>query len=256
MQAGSSGATAAWLAIVLAGLTWWTANDIHQYRRFVALTDSRQRRTFYRRWTLQSLVLLGGTSVLTLWGLGRLDAVITLPPEFSRLMPRGVSVGDVPRTADGILGMMTGVLLATAIGLVAWVRRARALATPMLGEVAALIPRNAAEQLAALPLCLNAGVSEELFFRLALPLLVTTVTGSAPIGLAVAAVAFGLAHWYQGWKGVVGTMLVGALLTATYLGSGSLLRVMVIHALIDVVALIIRPSIAARLAARPAPAHR
>lgn len=250
MLAGRNGMTIAWLALVLAGLAWWTAMDVRQYRRFVAVTDSGLRRAFYLRWTLQSFVLLTGASVLTLWGLGRMDAIVTMPPEFARLVPPRPSDASASRSPDAVLGFVVGVGVASALGLAWWVRRARAHAAPMLGEVEALIPRTAAERLAVLPLCLNAGLSEELFFRLALPLLVTTVTGSAPIGLAVAGLVFGLAHRYQGWAGVAGTMVVGALLTVSYLRTGSLLRVMLLHALMDVVALIVRPWIAMRLTAR------
>ena len=87
--------------------------------------------------------------------------------------------------------------------------------------------------------------------RLALPLLVTTVTGSATAGLVVGCVTFGLAHVYQGYKGVLGTTAMGAMFTWLYLDSGSLLRPMIMHAAIDVVALVVRPTLVRWLSSRP-----
>lgn len=96
----------------------------------------------------------------------------------------------------------------------------------------------------------NAGFSEELLFRLALPLLLYRMTHSLEAALGIAIVCFGLAHGYQGWKGILGTMLAGALLTLYYLSHGSLVRVMLAHALIDIVALIVRPVLTNWLARR------
>jgi membrane protease YdiL (CAAX protease family) len=197
-------------------------------------------------------------SVATLWLLGRLDALRTMPAEFAVLWPTRTAPARVTGSSDEQLGMLVGALLSTGVAVLVWTRRVKTALTPVVPEVMPLIPRNAAERWAALPLCLNAGYAEELFFRLALPLLVTSVTGSVVVGTVVAVVVFGLVHWYQGWKGVVGTMLVGGLMTLVYVTSGSLVRVMVTHALIDVIGLIVRPMIGDRVTRRTsasAPGH-
>ncbi|TMJ12009.1 MAG: CPBP family intramembrane metalloprotease [Alphaproteobacteria bacterium] len=121
---------------------------------------------------------------------------------------------------------------------------------PAQGTAEALLPRNRQEAAIALILSLNAGFSEELFFRLALPLILFQITGSLLAAFALAAIAFGLAHAYQGWKGIAGTMIVGAFITLVYLSSGSLLRVILLHAAIDVVALVVRPAITKAIARR------
>lgn len=59
--------------------------------------------------------------------------------------------------------------------------------------------------------------------------------------LVVAAVTFGLAHWYQGPSGMAATALAGALLTGLYLGTGSLLLPMAVHVLVDLRALLLTP---------------
>jgi membrane protease YdiL (CAAX protease family) len=128
--------------------------------------------------------------------------------------------------------------------------RLKKLRAPVVGDIEALLPRDSRETWMAVPLSLNAGVSEELFFRLALPLLVTAVTGSALIGLAAASIAFGLMHWYQGWRGVLITGLVGAFFCWVYVASGSLIRPVVLHVLVDLMALVVRPTLARHLSRR------
>ena len=97
-----------------------------------------------------------------------------------------------------------------------------------------------------LAMAVMAGVSEELFHRLLIPLLGTIVTGSALVGAGGALMVFAAMHRYQGWKGVLATAIVGALFQAQYLLMGSLWPVIVAHVLLDVNGLVLRP-LAARL---------
>jgi membrane protease YdiL (CAAX protease family) len=50
-----------------------------------------------------------------------------------------------------------------------------------------------------------------------------------------------LSHAYQGPIGVLATGVMGALLTAAYLLTGSLVFVIVIHVATDVIGLVLRP---------------
>lgn len=232
------------LCAVPVGLVAWILHDLRQYAAFKREASSAGRVGFYLRWSWQGFAMLSGASLLLLAAQGRLAAVLGLPPEFADFAPPVDATAPSPDDGEAYVGFVIGATLGVAV-LVAvqllQLRRAKAL---IVGDVEPLIPRNRAEMLASLPLCLNAGFSEELFFRLALPLLVTTVTGSAIAGLVSAGIAFGLVHAYQGYKGVLATTALGALLTWMYLSSGSLLRPMLLHAAIDVVALIVRPSLA------------
>ena len=241
-----------WLIIVLAGVAAWTVNDTRQYRTFQLAHESSARRAFYWRWTVQSFVFLAGASALTLWLLGRFDALGTLPIEFTVLSSGlNAETRGAELNADSRTGMAIGFSLGLLVLVLTLRQRVAKLSAPVLGDIEPLIPRNGAEMLAAVPLCLNAGFSEELFFRLALPLLMTTVTGSVAVGAGGSIVVFGLIHWYQGWKGVLATAFVGGVLTVVYLKSGSIMRVMAMHACIDIVGLIIRPMIAKRVARVP-----
>jgi uncharacterized protein len=49
----------------------------------------------------------------------------------------------------------------------------------------------------------------------------------------VAAACFGLAHFYQGATGMIGTAFAGVLFTFLYVQSGSLLLPILMHILID-----------------------
>jgi uncharacterized protein len=242
-----------WLGLLAVGAVLWTVNDTRQYRELQQATETKARQAFFWRWTVQSFVFLCGASVVTLWMVGRLEHAMALPVEFAALAPERLAAArPVPNSPDRTIGMTVGFAMATAVMLVWWMRRLRALTTPVVGDVAALIPRTVGERWAALALSINAGFSEELFFRLALPLLLASVTGSVAAGIGLSIVAFGLIHWYQGWRGVLATMFLGGLLTLVYITSGSLLRVMVTHALIDVVGLLVRPMLATAWAERRA----
>ncbi|MBW8732872.1 MAG: CPBP family intramembrane metalloprotease, partial [Asticcacaulis sp.] len=107
--------------------------------------------------------------------------------------------------------------------------------------LAALLPRTGRERFWAGLIALNAGLSEELFFRLALPLLLATVTGQPALAFWLAVVIFGLGHAYQGLFGVIATTIIGALLGLIYLYSGNLWLVVGIHAGIDLWSLVVMP---------------
>lgn len=238
-----------WLMAVLVGLAVWTIRDTRAYAVFRTVEDSGARCAFYWRWTWQSFLLLVGMTLVTLAVLDAGDAVFGVPPAFGGIAASLATTDDAASaTGDRFAGYLIGVAIGLTVLIIVQVRRIKKAMSPVIGDLEPMIPRNRAEMLAALPLCINAGVSEELFFRLAPPLLIAHVTGSAAIGLVGAAVLFGLIHAYQGWKGVIATMIVGGVLTLIYLRSGSIVQPIVLHALMDVVALIARPFIAARIA--------
>lgn len=243
--------TTLWLMALLAGLFVWVRRDQRQYARFKQLDTTAERIACYRRWTIQSFVLLTGASLATLALLGRWDAAIGLPAEFHAAAALVQEPGTPRETSqDHVIGMAIGVSVGLVVVVALQLLRLRKAINPNIGDIEPLMARNAAEARAGLVLSLNAGFSEELFFRLALPLLIVQVTGSAPFALAASLLVFGLAHAYQGWKGILGTAFVGALLMLMYLKSGSLLRPMAAHALIDVIALIVHPAVGRWIAAR------
>jgi membrane protease YdiL (CAAX protease family) len=99
----------------------------------------------------------------------------------------------------------------------------------------ALLPRTAGERRLFTVVGITAGVCEEWLYRGFFLAVVAALAGGLPTGVlvVVAALAVGLAHAYQGWAGVLTTGLLGGVMAALYLQTGSLLLPVLLHALID-----------------------
>ena len=238
------------LAAAVAALAWFTWRDRAEYARFKLLTETAGRQRRYRAWLVTAFLLFFVGSLGVLGVTGRLAAVIREPTGFLPLtaaLRRALPSHLVSPELLG--GMVSGLAIAVVAITVLSVRRGPQAQAVQLGDINALLPRNGAETLWTLLLSINAGVSEELFFRLLLPLLFALAFGHVAIGFALAVVAFGLAHLYQGWVGVLATGLVGAVFTALYLWSGSLAVPIVLHVIIDLIGLVVRPT-ATRLLGR------
>jgi membrane protease YdiL (CAAX protease family) len=148
------------------------------------------------------------------------------------------ALGLVPR--DG-LGLLLGVAASMALALGLWMMRARARRDPEalarllegIRNLERILPRTREELRLFYAVSVTAGVCEELLYRGYLLWYFGHGLSIFP-ALAVAAAIFGFGHAYQGWKGVLGTTLVGALLGTVYLLSGSLWPAMLIHAITDI----------------------
>lgn len=243
------------LLFVLAAMAWWAYLERRAYQAFRLLEDSAKRRAFYWQWTWIPFVVfgLGGLALLSLTG--SFEALWRTPTEFDALRPSLKAPETVDtKSADYLIGVLIGAGVAVSGAIFLWARRIHKMTTLVVGDIEPLIPRNGAEIASAVPMALNAGVTEEVFFRLALPLLAAQATGSALAGFAIACVAFALMHWYQGWKGMLAVFAVGVWLTWVYLATGSLLKPILAHILIDLVAVVVRPAITLGLRRRAAAA--
>lgn len=220
--------------------------DPAEYRAFQALTRTQDRQRRFRIWTLKSFLLYGASSLAALAILRRLTALVALPAEFQRLSHFFISHGPSP---SDLSGFFAGLACAVVGGLILTIFMARrkkkrqAVKPVTVGNIASLLPRNWGEVAHAALLSLNAGFSEELYFRLLLPLLLTILIGHAVPAFVLAALFFGLAHFYQGIVGILATTIVGLALTVVYLLSGSIWDAIALHAFIDLLGLVIRPSI-------------
>lgn len=232
------------LALLLFLLALYAVNSWLNIRRYKALshTVDVDRSAFYRAGLVKSLLLFLGGAMISLIVLRRLDGLADVPAEFASETVRSVLV-RVP--AEWIYGIASAWI--AVICLASWLGGAQMKRLIERGVVlpktalAALLPRTAGERLWAGLIALNAGLSEELFFRLALPLLLAAVTGQAALAFWLAVVIFGLGHAYQGLFGIVATTIIGALLGLTYLYSGNLWLVVAIHAGIDLWSLVVMP---------------
>jgi membrane protease YdiL (CAAX protease family) len=207
------------------------------HRRFEGRlrSDPGARRSFYVR-----LLILE-------WGLSLLARVVWLSAP-------GVDAGQVGlRWPQQWPGPVTGLVVLLVLAFV--VVSTRALRGGALLEAAepvrragegrhsepaahatlALLPRTPGERRLFTVVGVTAGVCEEWLYRGFFLAVVAALAGGLPTGLlvVVAAVAFGLAHFYQGPVGILTTGLLGGVMAALYLQTGSLLLPVLLHAAID-----------------------
>ena len=225
----------------LMSLVWFLKGDLLGYRRIKRLPDTASRQKTYRLWIAKAAIAFVLPAVIGLVLLSRLDALVTVPPEFAALRTLLPSVEGYSRAE--LLGMIGGSALGGLIVGAVLATRGNWRILKTIGNVGSLLPRNRPEIAHAAAMSIAAGVSEELAFRLFLPLLVALVSGSAFVAFGVAVAAFGAMHLYQGRAGVIATTLVGALMAAVYLMTGELWLAMVLHALIDLNSLALRPAL-------------
>jgi len=100
-----------------------------------------------------------------------------------------------------------------------------------------LIPKTRQEKFwSVLLLAPTAALCEEFLYRGFLLAQLTQWLRSGTWAWAASSLAFGLAHVYQGWNGMVRASLLGALLAYPVIHFGSLYPSMLAHGLIDALA--------------------
>jgi CAAX protease family protein len=170
--------------------------------------------------------------------------------------------GGIPRTGLGICAPrswwltvgLAAIIVALLVRSALRVRpKAQKLRAKLQDTVGALLPGSLEEQRWFAAVSIGAGISEELAIRgflfYYLGLYVPHINNLEKALLT--SLIFGLAHLYQGWKGVAKTGLGGLFLAALYLLSGSLLLPMVVHVMMDMqVPLIFWPEATPNLAAQ------
>jgi membrane protease YdiL (CAAX protease family) len=228
------------LLVSLAALAWFQRRDVRKFAQFRAVEDSVRRQRIFLRWAGNACGIFLGISLLGLALLGRLDAIWAFPEELWDVAM------EVPWIDTG--SAMTGGLIGAGIGcaivvVVMRLRRGRSVKPPAGMDITPLLPRNRAELLHLLPLVLNAGISEEIFFRVYLPLLMVLAGTNGWVAFGISGVIFGAMHRYQGWLGVAVTTVLGALFTFLYLGGGGLLLPVALHLVINANSLLLRPAL-------------
>jgi uncharacterized protein len=126
-------------------------------------------------------------------------------------------------------------------------------AEPAVHATLALLPRTTAERRLFTLVGVTAGVCEEWLYRGFLLAVVAAIGGGLPTPalVAIGALAFGLAHAYQWVAGIVTTGVLGGVMAGLYLGTGSLLLPVVLHALIDLRFLLVSTSALPDVVRRP-----
>jgi membrane protease YdiL (CAAX protease family) len=226
-------------AIAMIAHGWWRGRSLAVWiaLRVRGRSPSRPRATL--GWAAGIGVMYGATSLVALAVLGRLDALIMLPRELRQAAGR---LGIAPIALEALWeigGAIGGGFVLGALLVVVAARRGWRMIGPSYRSPAMAVTRY--EAAAALVLSAAAGVGEELFFRLVVPLLAAIVFGSGVAGCALGWALFTFAHRYQGRGGMIAVGLVGAVLGWVYLATGTLWLVALLHALVDANSLVVRP---------------
>lgn len=240
------------LALVALLVVRAARKDRREYVRFKRYRTTRRRQTMMRKWVVESFVVHGGA------------ALVILLLAWQQVPLLLAAVEEVPAVgwlrdaaSEGLLkGFLVGATVALLVGSIAMLPLARGQDEVVtIGDIHALLPRNRAELRYGALLSVNAGVVEELLFRLALPAAVFGVTGSVVVAVLGSIAVFTVLHVYQGWAGVLGSAVIGALLMAIFIGTGSILVAILVHAFIDLRSLVAIPVIVfgVHRKAQPAP---
>jgi membrane protease YdiL (CAAX protease family) len=102
-----------------------------------------------------------------------------------------------------------------------------------LVHVSALLPTNGREMATFYALSVTAGVCEEILYRGYVLWYIADVTGVVG-GVLLSSALFGLAHAYQGTKGMLQTGAVGLVLAILFVLSGTLWIPIILHAFLDI----------------------
>ena len=191
-------------------------------RRFAGLDAARiPRLGIYGRSVISQWLLVACIAMLW-WTRGRTPSALGL---------------DIPLTMRGEAGLVVAAGLAVAV-LAYWTYALAKLDTAGRQRFLAwlerskMAPRSGAEALAFVPVAITAGIGEELLYRGFIFWFLVPALG-LPATVVASAAVFGLAHSYQGWRGILSTAGTGLFLGLFYAVSGTLWWIMGLHAVID-----------------------
>jgi uncharacterized protein len=213
--------------------------DRRDYRRFKTLKTTRERQQVFGRWLRESFLINGGIAAAVLLASWNLIG----PASQSALKSPPLHWLHANLTGGFGIGLAIGAAIAVAFVLVVpvFLLRRQVIELPAIGDIGALLPRTRGELKYGVGLSVNAGIVEELLFRLGIPALLFGITGNGVVAFVVASVLFGLLHIYQKFWGVLGATVLGLVFSVLYLLTGSIWVVIVVHAAVDLRSLVLLP---------------
>lgn len=199
-------------------LGWWS------YRELKRREPIEGERALLREYRL-TLVMLAGLLIATMlvWRGQARDLSGLFVPPFDGI-PAFVAFAAV-------FGLLLSLIVRPVLALRGG-KTADAMAT-MFAELAPFLPKSRKALRWAILVSLMAGLAEEVVYR---GYLLTYFADRLPWWAAIgaSAIIFGLAHLYQGFGGMIGTAILGAVFAVIFVGTGSLLIPILLHAAIDV----------------------
>ena len=179
---------AAVLALAIAAYVYFFKGDFGWLSELAALQPPGWRRRRYRVWIAKSWLLFAGPSLLGLALLGRLDLLLTPPVEF--VWP-AYEAGYPAPIQDLLIELAVGLAAGSVVGGGWSIWRGRRGRLPaMLGDFSSLLPQDRVEARLAAGSAISAGITEEIYFRLLIPLLVTDLAHNPWAGFAVGTLLF------------------------------------------------------------------
>jgi membrane protease YdiL (CAAX protease family) len=208
----------------------------------------------------QALNRFYGRILLAEWACAAvIFAIIALSPgstpaDFGLMFPTS-ALDSLPNEPSELAGMVVGLLVAGVVLALVFRKFSGSLLETWrisLSTFQAMIPRTRTERGYAAAVAVTAGICEELIYRGFLIAFGVGVFGLHPyVAGGVAVLLFGVAHLYQGWSGVVRVTVFGIAMTWMYLRTGSLVLPIVIHAVTDLMSLVVIPRWLQAKAAKP-----
>lgn len=216
-----------------------------KYLLFVIKESSGKSKIFvYKFWLITSFLSLGVLGTWVIYYLGLLKGRVNGEGTSTIYHPYDLTLGVVNQYINIDASLICPVLFGFCIGIivifiVARTRRGRKFYNT---ETISTLGSTSNTETAYLTLlCINAGISEEIMFRGALPSLLFAVTHNAPASLTVSCVVFGCMHWYQGARGVISTFFMALLFSAILMVGLGLYVVMFLHFFFNIAALLLIP---------------
>lgn len=167
------------------------------------------------------------SSAASVWILAALAMLAARLSDFSRLELRLVSL------PLHTLLLAAGLTILGGLAIMALGKLLRLQESPLIDF---LLPRSGTEKIAFAGLSLSAGIAEEIVFRSFLILALFHASGSMTLAVSVSVVVFAASHAYQGWTGAARVGLLGLVLTAPFLITGSVYPSIIAHTALDLLA--------------------
>jgi membrane protease YdiL (CAAX protease family) len=104
-----------------------------------------------------------------------------------------------------------------------------------------LMPHSLVEALAFSSLAITASLCEEFLYRGFVFAVLYLASGSLALAVVGSSLLFGLAHFYQGPRGLVTTFVLGLIFAASRLWAGNLIPAIAAHLVVDLMAGYIAP---------------
>ena len=133
-----------------------------------------------------------------------------------------------PTQPAALVGLGLSLLVVVGLCVASLFNKKRPDDDPQAETMKRMLPQKSAEWPAFIAFCLTVGVAWEVLYRGYLLWFLSPIVGTVG-AVAVASLAYGLAHGVKSWKRAVGSLVMAALFTTGYAVTGSLWWLMLVH---------------------------